>query len=202
MLDALSKAAELALERALQSRSARRLPSGVVIFPLSEQSLVWVGINLGRHGEALRLNPFVGIHSIPVMTLVDKMVGARYQKGRYATFAVHLGELAPDVEVFEVRNESDAESEGKRIAAVVEELALPWLVKHSTLSELLPCLKSRLQMLGGYPERYAAAIASAGDLESAKAFVRNKLAEYRSDDPAVLEHFEKFAMPFLQLQSL
>ena len=174
-------------------------PKGIRTKAISDDVLGWVGLNRGKHGDVLRINPFVGIHHIPVMQLWAEIERRRYIKGHVATISVHLSQLCPDQLVIEFRHGSPLDAESARLAKLIGEHGLPWMFDNSSLEEkLIPALRDSVPSLGGYPEKLAAAQFVAGRFEEADQFVREQIKKYQSG-PTSYQGFEtRFAEPFLE----
>lgn len=192
-------AVEAACEAALIGVGFKRPRQGCIVYEINADFFGWIGLNRGMHAGFVRINPFVGIHCIPLMRLYTELEGRKYQKGAVATFAVHLGELSPSVAAFEFHQESDIETESRRLAEVVLEVGLPFMRAHASYDAILPILEERVPTLGGYPERVASALYLTGDIERARRFVSDRRAEYATKDAAVRASFDTFALPFLKL---
>lgn len=187
-----------ACETALVRHGFRRLRRHDVVFDISSDFLGWVGLNYGSHSTQVRINPFIGIHCVPLMRLVEELSGQSYQLGRYATFAVHLGEICPEVDTFDFSTEADLELESERLATTLRRYAVPFMEENASYAALLPILIDRVPTLGGYPQRLAVALYLMGRYEEARQFVLGRRAEYEAEE-AVRESFDRFALPFLKL---
>ena len=154
---------------------------------LSPNFLGWVGLNRGNHGSMVRINPFVGVHAIDVMTLCAKLEEERYVPGEIATYALHLGQLLPDELAFEFHVGESIADEANGLAEHIAKTAVEYMKSVADYDALLPLVEERMPMLGGYPERYAAILHLSGMAEEAREFVngvlaqREGLARYSSD---------------------
>lgn len=185
-------------EAALVRHGFRRLRRDGVVLEIAKDFFGWVGLNVGNYGGSVRINPFVGIHCVPLMKLVSELCGEKYQLGRYATFAVHFGEVCPNVEVFDFWPDVDPLPESDRLATCLQEHGVPYMESYASLKALLPVLESRVSLLGGYPERTAVAYFLSGRNEDACRFVQVKQAEYLREDVGIRQNFDRFAIPFLE----
>lgn len=195
---AAAKRVKDACEDALLRRGFVRLGRDLVVHEIDDAFLGWVGLNVGKHSGFIRINPFAGVHCTPVMKLIADLSGEKYQRGRYATFAKHLGEICPNVRVFDFAALEEIDAEADRLATVYCEHGLPFMKGLANYQRLLGELEERVPMLGGYPQRVAATLHIMGRTQEAVDFVKERQDEYR-DDPAVMESFDRFASPFLQL---
>lgn len=184
-------------EDALVASGFRRLRRHEVALDISSDFLGWVGLNIGNYATHVRVNPFVGVHCIPVMHMIANLQARKYQVGSVATYAVHLGELCPTLHVFDFGPESDVSGEASRLAAAIAEHGAPYMRSLANFDVLLPLLKDRVKSLGGFPERYAAALRLTGQHEHAREFVDLCRREYSAGEPVVRESFDRFAIPFL-----
>lgn len=192
---------EEACDSALVEIGFKRPRRGDQYLEITKDFLGWVGLNQGRHGDFLRINPFVGIHCVPLMKLCDGLEGEKYKKGSIATIAIHLGEICPDVDQFIFRPGEPIELEARRLSIVIGEHGVPWMTKHSSYEAILPIMEEKVPTLGGYPERVAAAHYLMGEKEKARNFVADQRAKFESEHKEYQPFFEKFAQPFLNLMT-
>ena len=187
-----------ACDKALCALGAKRPRRGSRFFELSEDVLCWIGLNQGRHDDFVRINPNVGVHVVPLMKLESEFDGEKYKKGRFATLSVHLGELCPDVDVFEFYEGSDIEAEANRLAQSIVEYGLPYAKQYLSMKSILPVLKSQIPSLGGYPERYAIALHLSGKDDEARQFIEERKTYYRANESEnVQNRFNQFSDLFL-----
>lgn len=151
---------------------------GVGTLKINDNFNVWVGLNAGKHEGFIRINPFIGIYCKPIMEMVAAAKGKKVVPFEIATFAVFLGTLKPDLPEFIFSDESDEVlDEASRLAAAVNQFGIPFALEISSLEKLRPRLKDRVPMLGGYPQRYAAALYLSGDPAGAISFIDSYLAD-------------------------
>ncbi|WDD97733.1 hypothetical protein [Thalassomonas actiniarum] len=185
-------------DKALCALGAKRPRRGTRFFEINKDILCWIGLNQGRHDDFIRINPFIGVHVIPVMNLEAKFDGAKYKKGDYATFSLHLGELCPDVDAFKFYEDTDIEAETARLAQTIQKFGVPYAEQYSTIESTLPILKPLIPKLGGYPERYALSLYLSGKEDEAKQFISDCKARYKAEESeGVQSRFEKFSNLFL-----
>lgn len=172
--------------------------AGIGTIPLSEQSLGWVGLNAGHHENFTRINPFIGVHCPAIMKMTAAAGGKRYRAKEIATFAVFLGTLCPHVKQFIFTDETDVSAEAERLSAVVAEFGIPYMKKIANYPALLPLLEERIPSLGGYPQRYAAALYLGGDEERAIEFIDSEIILLKNDNETdvidALENLKKFML--------
>lgn len=165
-----------------------------VDWPLDKNFHGWVGLNTGLYDEYVEINPFVGIHSVAIDKLWTSLkVGAypsKYNRG-VATYALHIGELAPKVPVFEFTRETNIDEEAARLAQLYVDVGLPYAKSIASYDSLLPLLQERIPMLGAYPERVASCLYLMGRKEEAQTFTEDFLTKKP-------DYFEGFAVPFLK----
>lgn len=166
-----------ACEQALLEVGFKRPRRGTIVWDISPEFCGWVGLNQGRHGAMVRINPFVGVHAIEVMKLCSELEGSKYAKGAYATYAVHLGELLPTEPSFEFHEDADLAVEACRLARAVKDAGVPYMKSLSTYQVLLPLLEARMPTLGGYPERVVATLHLGGEEDAARSFVQKVLSK-------------------------
>lgn len=183
---------------ALQRIGFTRFRKSNVDWPLHDGFHAWVGLNTGLYPDCVNLEPFVGIHVVQIAKLYNGLDKGRYQT-RYsrsvATYAVHMGELdaVKDVAVFEFTPEqSDGfiQSELERMADLYATVGLDFARSLASYEALLPLLRERVPMLGGYPQRVASCLYLMRRKAKARQFVEEFLPLHRNV-------FEGFAVPFL-----
>lgn len=192
---AFKKAVILACCDVLERQGFTRFRKQHVDWPLDEDFHCWVGLNTGLYPEVLHINPFVGLHVVPIERLWTSCKAGKYP-GKYdrghATYARHMGELVPDVPAFQFTPSTDVPSEARRLARLYATVGLEFAKAIADWESLLPLLKERIDMLGAYPERYASCLYLMGRKAEARAFVERFLPRQR-------DYFEGFAIPFLQM---
>lgn len=190
---------EKACDFALVQNGFERPRKGTRFFRISADFLGWVGLNKGNQHDFLRINPFIGIHCIPVMKLKAELAGEKYKEGEFATASIHMGEITPDIDQFIFMSDSNIELEANRLAYEVVTHALPWMKERANYESLIPLLETNIDMLGGFPERYASALYFSGQKEKSRKFVeeRNDLFGPNSEGPYSLH--EKFGEPFIRM---
>jgi hypothetical protein len=118
------KEVKSACVRALKDEGGR-FRYGIITFQISEGFLAWVGLNAATYTDYIEINPFVGIHWVPVMLAEQTASGEKYREGEFATYAIHIGELAPFEKVFRFRSESDLSPVAERLSELVMRVGLP-----------------------------------------------------------------------------
>ena len=156
----------------------------------------WTGLNNGLYPDRVEINPFVGVHVMPLMRFYTKLEGRKYNRAS-ATWAVHMGELpeAQNETAFAFgpgQSEGFIQKECARLARLYATAGWDYAKSIASYEALLPLFKSRIERLGGYPERYASALYFMGRRQEARAFTEEFLQRKR-------EYFEAFAIPFLKL---
>lgn len=176
---------------ALEKAGFKRFRKEDVDWPLENGFHCWVGLNNNLVKDYFQINPFVGVHVVPIMKLYTSLEGRRYDR-RNATHALHMGELAPEERVFRFTRQTDVEAEAARLARFYATVGLLYSRSIATYEQLLPLLQERVPMLGAYPERVAACLYLMDRKEEAQAFVEDFLKTHR-------DYFKGFAIPFLKL---
>jgi len=163
-----------------------------VDFSINDDWYCWVGLNTGVYSEKVRLNPFVGVHARSIMKLYAKVSGRKYNR-EVATYSIHLGEIAPTLNVFDFFvGRDDFDAEASRLARSYIVHGLPYAKSIARYDVILPLLESRIDMLGGYPERVACCLYLMGRMDDARSFTEQFLA-------AQQDYFADFAVPFLRM---
>ncbi|WP_457097719.1 hypothetical protein [Lysobacter sp. P5_B9] len=176
---------------ALEAAGFTRYQKENVDRPLGSGFHCWVGLNSGLDMEYVDINPFVGMHVVPIMKLYTGLEGRKYNRN-IATYAVHMGVLAPHEPVFHFTRQTDIEAEAARLAHLYSTVGLRYAQSIASYEQLLPLLEERVPMLGGYPERVAACLYLMDRKEDAISFVELFLKDHR-------DYFEGFAAPFLKM---
>jgi hypothetical protein len=175
---------------ALSRRGFTRYRKADVDWPFDNDFHGWVGLNTGLYDEYVEVNPFMGIHATSIDRLCARIRKTKYDRG-VATYAVHLGEVAPDEKVFRITRHTNVKAEAERLADLCVAKGIPFAKSLATYEALLPRLRSRVARLGGYPERVACCLFLAGRLEDAHSFVDEFL-------PSHEKYFQPFAVSFLE----
>ena len=179
---------------ALEAAGFTRFRTEGVDWPFENGFHCWVGLNSAVEPVYVEINPFVGVHVVPIEKLwtsmkISKYPG-KYSRG-YATYAVHMGELAPKERAFRFTRQTDVEAEAARLARLYVAVGLPYAQSMASYELLLPLLQSRILRLGAYPERVASCLYLMDRKDEARAFVE----EFVKQQP---DYFEGFAVPFLK----
>ncbi|MUV14267.1 hypothetical protein [Noviluteimonas gilva] len=190
---------DAACDEALSQYGFKSPRRGNPLIRLDEDAFGWIGLNRLNMGHALQLNPFIGVHFVSIMKLWDQLNDNPkkwpYKVGQMATVALHLGELAPDVEVFVFDDRRPIEPEAERMARTIVQYGVPWMRAHARIDAILPLLREREGMLGGFPQRIAVALFLQGKNEEATAYLDCKLQEYSAMTkwPEIVESWSTFA---------
>ena len=103
----------------------------------------WVGLNDGLYPDHVQINPFVGVHVVPIDRLwADVCQGkgaSKYDRGA-ATYAIHLGEIAPNETEFRFTRETDIDAETNRLAKLIREVGVAYAKSIASYEALLPLL--------------------------------------------------------------
>lgn len=154
----------------------------------------WVGLNSAKSGDVVEVNPFVGVHVVPIEKLWTSLKRGRYP-GKYdrgvATVAVHMGQLKPDERVFRFDRRTDLISESRRLARLYTDVGVPFAQSIATYADLLPVLQRQVETLGAYPERVACCLMLMDRKDEALTFAQEFASRYQ-------EYFEGFATPFIE----
>lgn len=161
-----------------------------VDWPIDADFHCWVGLNTGLFTEYIQINPFVGIHAVSLEKFWAPLKLRKYSRS-VATYSLNIGLIAPKEKAFIFNRTTDIEKEAARLAQLYLDVGLPYAKTIASYESLLPLLKQRIDMLGGYPESVASCLYLMGKKEDAKIFTENFLAKEK-------KYFESFAIPFLQ----
>ena len=166
-----------------------------VDWPLDDGYHCWVGLNTGLYRDHVHINPFSGIHVIPIDKLWKSLKVGKYT-GKYdrrvATYAIHLGTLMPKERAFRFTRHTILREEAERLATLYLSAAVPFAKSISSYEALLPHLKSRVRSLGAFPERVAACLFLMGRTSEALSFTKRFLEDHK-------DYFEGFALPFIEM---
>lgn len=182
---------------ALEAAGYTRFRKEGVDWPLGNGFHGWVGLNTAIEPQYIEINPFVGVHVVPIEKLWFPLKASkppRKYERRVATYAVHMGELVPKERSFRFTRQTDVAAEAARLAQLYVRVGLPYAESMASYDRLLPLLQDRVTQLGGYPERVASCLYLMGRTDEARAFVE----DFVQQQP---DYFSGFAMPFLKLLS-
>lgn len=185
------KAVLLRCYDALSQAGFARFRKEAVDWPLEGGFHCWVGLNTGLEASHLDINPFVGVHVVPIMKLYTRLEGRAYDRS-IATYAIHMGELTPEEPMLRFTRETDVDAEAVRLARLYATAGLEYAKSIATYERLLPLLQSRVDMLGAYPERVACCLYLMGKRDEARVFTEDFLSRKPS-------YFGDFAVPFLKM---
>jgi hypothetical protein len=186
--------------QSLQNVGFRRRRKHDADWPLSPAFTAWVGLNTGLYSDRLEINPYVGVHAPEVEKLRMKLSGLQYpgRSGPSATYAKNIGELdaAKQERVFSFQahlTEEDIGAEAKRLARLLQTTGLAYSKSIASYETLLPLMRERVGMLGGYPQRVCCCLHLMGLRSEARAF-----AEHLSrEEPEALGSFAAAFIEFL-----
>ena len=201
---AFLKKVDDACEAALVEIGFKRPRRGTIYLEIKSDFLGWVGLNVGNHGDLVRINPNIGIHCKPAEKLWRDLVADRscpYKKGYLATYALPLGTQTPqDIDAIVFFTGASTDREARRLSMLIGEYGTPWMIEHASYGALIPLVEERFADLPNYPQRLAAMYYLAGQTEKAVKFTHDVLDSLRKrDDGMVINQFERFAVPFLQM---
>ncbi len=174
---------------------------GCVLLPIDESFLGWVGMNTASNAGLLEINPFVGIHCPEIFRIKSSITKKKYPKGETATFAIHLGEICPEVRAFHFYS-SEPESvkfEAMRLVSTILKFDVPYMHSIASYNALIPLLKERVNMLGGFPESYAIALFKNNELEKCAEFLEEHTLNIQSDGGMIVSNFEVFKQGLMKL---
>lgn len=169
-----------------------------VDWPLFDGFHAWVGLNTGLYPDRVCIEPFVGIHVVPLDKMWEGLQVGKYP-GKYsrgvATYAVHMGEIdgaknEPAFAFTPHQSDEFVQAEISRLARIYETVGLEFSKSIASYEALLPLLKQRVPELGGYPQRFASCLYLMGRKREARQFVEDFLPDHQ-------DVFEGFAGPFL-----
>lgn len=196
------KELDAACESALVALGFKRPRRGTIFLEIRPDFLGWVGLNIGNHGDMVRVNPNIGIHCERIERLRCELSrGVSYKKGKSATYVLPLGTQVPkEMDAFRFMVGAPLEPEARRLSLVIGEYGVPWMVKHASYESLIPVLEQSFSKLPNYPWRLAAAYFYAGYPERAARFTHDVLRKFEIEgEDVLLNHFKPFAEPFLQM---
>ena len=198
------KAIDDACENALLELGFKRPRRGTIYLEIKSGFLGWVGLNVGNHGDIVNINPNIGIHCVDVMRLKHDFVADKanpYKIGQISTYGLPLGTQTPrDIDAIQFHVGAPVEGEARRLSLLIGEYGVPWMLEHASYDALIPLLEKDFAHLPNYPERLAAMYYFAGDISKAISFTNEVRKQLETEgDEAGLEHFNRFATPFLKM---
>lgn len=187
-----------ACEAALVRHGFRRVRMHTIALDISPDFQGWVGLNTGLYHDRVCVAPAVGIHCVPLMRLICSLDERHYKVSDIATFAFSLNTFKKGIDPFNFMSEEDLEHESERLASFVEQY-VPLMRDFSSYEAVVAVSKWRSDMLGGYPEKAAAALFLMGRSEEARAWLAIQLEHFRLKERSTFEPFEEFASRLLHL---
>lgn len=172
-----------------------------VLLPFNDQFIGWVGMNSAVNNDSVEINPFVGIHCPGIFEIEEKLLDLKYKFGSSATTAIHLGEICPEVRAFHFYS-SEPESvkiEAERLVSTIVKFGVPYMHSISSYKALIPLLKERVNMLGGFPESYAIALFKNNELEKCIEFLEAHTQKIQRHGGMIVSQFEIFKQGLLKL---
>ncbi|MDQ3523544.1 MAG: hypothetical protein M3451_00615, partial [Chloroflexota bacterium] len=116
---------------ALEAVGFTRYRKEDVDWPMEHGFHCWVGLNTGLEKEHLDINPFVGVHVVSIMKLYTSLEGRKYSRST-ATYAIHVGELAPKESIFRFTRQTDVAAEANRLARLYADVGLSYALSIGT----------------------------------------------------------------------
>lgn len=192
---AFEKRILVSLLDALEAEGFSRYRKQKLDWPIHDGFHCWVGLNTAVEPDRVKVTPLVGLHVVQIMRLCTTLEGRKYDRG-VATYAVNMGQIegVADERAFAFAPQQSPEfiaSEAKRLATLYAGPGLEFARSLASYEALLPRLRERVPMLGGYPERVASCLYLMGRKEEGRAFVETFLAKET-------DYFRGFAVPFLK----
>ncbi|SFG28392.1 hypothetical protein SAMN05518865_110126 [Duganella sp. CF458] len=180
-------------------KAGYKTAGSVAFMRIDEMTHGWVGFNVSKHSEFVRVNPNIGIHCTPVMRCLDEIRGRKYQIGRLATYSVPLGTILPEERQIVITEPSEMNAEIRRMISYIEGDGEVYMRRLADLTVLEQALFRSVGQLGGYPEKYALTLLVSGKIREFHEFSAKQLALYQSngdtEEAAEWTNFERQAEP-------
>ncbi len=172
-----------ACDRAFESFGFQSRRRGSPRIRIDDDFYGWVGLNRSGVGDAVRIDPFIGVHCVPVMRMFYELDFYRNPKPKYligdtATISVHIGAFASELRPFIFKSDKPLENEAGRLAESIVKYGLPWMRAHASLNGILARLREREAILNGVPERIAITLFLLGRFEDLIAYLDRKRDEF------------------------
>jgi|GEM_PF-4960988 len=191
-LDITSKEIEQRCAAALKDIGFRTT-SGTAYCPINETVLGWVGLNIAKHRDFVRINPNIGVHCVPVMRCMDSIRGKKYQPGRIATLAEPLGVIMPGERQIVMTDRTEIEPEIDRLMSYIVSDAKDRIAHLADLSVLESALHRRVPQFGGAPEMYALTLLLNGKTDEFTHFVSQQTVTVgQLGEPGMLADWNDF----------
>jgi hypothetical protein len=194
---AFARSITLAICDELVAHGFTKFQKDQVDFPLSDGFHCWVGLNRGLYRDSVSYCPNVGIHH----TILERFYYElrdhpkyKYNRGT-ATYAIPIGGLIPNYSEPVFYPDVDIGKEAKRCAQMYVDYGLPYARSISTWDALVPLLKERVPMMGGYPQSVACALFLQEKYEEALAFMTECEFEHS-------RHANLFIVEFTKLRAM
>ncbi|HWT99689.1 MAG TPA: hypothetical protein VN229_18795 [Terriglobales bacterium] len=164
--------------------------SGSLFAPINDAFQYWVGLNSGLYLTRVSLTPHFGVHVPQLDELVAEIRKSSEPKRKYdkriATYTRAHTQLIKSPPQLDFAPAEDIEDSLERLVNLSTQVGLPFARSIASYEALLPLLRERVSMLGGYPERVACCLALMGQAEKALDFLR----EFAATD----SHGKRFAV--------
>jgi hypothetical protein len=180
---------------ALAAAGFTRFKKEAVDWPLDAGFSCWVGLSTGISPDYVEICPMVGVQVAPIDRLWKRLTTGKYG-GKYsrdvATYGVPMGSLAGGESSFKFFPRMDLSAQAARLAHEYATTGLAFARSIASYDLLLPLLKERAPIGGGYPQRVACCLYLMGRYAEARTWIE----EF---PPQRSEYLESFSIPFLQM---
>lgn len=188
-----------ACEAALTRRGFSRVRMHRNVLEISTDFQGWIGLCDGIYHDQVRITPALGVHCVPLMRLICSTTGTRYRRSEFASIAYALSDVKKGVAPFEFTSEESLVTESERLASTMERYGIPFMRAFASYEAVVSVSKARSGILGGYPEKAAAALYLMGRSDEARKWLDMQREPYRLDDAPAWQPFETFAAKLLQI---
>ena len=174
-----------------------------ILYPINNDFDGWVGLNVATNEGSVKINPFIGVHSQPVAETVATLQNQKYKLGAVATYAVHLGAVCPNLSpvIFDIEDKSDIAAKVERLVHTITEFGVAYAYSIASYEKLIPLLKEKIDMLGGFPESYAVALFNSGERDECFKFLEIHAQNIEKYGDSIVKPFAEFSEGLLKLSS-
>lgn len=188
------------IDAAFVAINYRRPRRACCYYEISPNVYSWHGMPCDSRGfEAIYFMLNIGLHFRDIEETACRYSNIKYKTGEGVTimdtFHSVLGEKYRYF-TFDPTEPELIKPEIERIIHLVQQFAIPWYRKNNNIESVTEYLKARVNTLGFYPERYAAALSIQGKDELLSEFIEEHRESVKKYGPSIVSDWEQFSRNF------
>ncbi|WP_439498741.1 hypothetical protein [Bosea sp. (in: a-proteobacteria)] len=144
-----------------------------VDYPFLDGFHCWVGLASEMQPDCIKIYPQVGVHAVNIEKLWSRLTTGKYAinyNRAQCTYGGPLSGLTDGTAVTTFSRGCSISQQAERLATLYLEFGVPYARSLAGYEALLPELKTRIPILGGYPQRVAACLYLMGRKEESLEF--------------------------------